>query len=76
MPNPERIYIYKLCVVHSSKSKTIPGSTPEYIIIYLSITKGLCALFSHLDYFFIALFADFKLIITFAIIYVHHFIHI
>jgi Sec7-like guanine-nucleotide exchange factor len=47
-----------------SKSKTIPGSTPVYIVIYISIAKGLCALITHIDYFFLALFDDFKLIIS------------
>jgi len=59
----ERMCINKHCTVHCNKFKSIHGSTPVYIIIYLSIIKGLCALISHIDYFFIALFDDFKLII-------------
>jgi hypothetical protein len=59
----ERMCINKHCTVHCNKSKSIHGSTPVYIIIYLRIIKGLCALILHIDYFFIALFDDFKLII-------------
>ena len=46
------------------------------MIIYLSITKGLCALITQMNYLFIALFDDFKLNIIIVIVYVHHFTHI
>jgi hypothetical protein len=39
------------CVFHCSKSKTIHGGTPVQTIMYISITKGLCALITHIDYF-------------------------
>ena len=58
------MYVNTHSVFHCSKSKTIYGSTPVQIIIHLSITKGLCTLITHIDYFFIALFDDFKLIIS------------
>jgi hypothetical protein len=34
-----------------SKSKTIHGSKPVQTILYISITKGLCTLITHIDYF-------------------------
>ena len=47
---PERMHVNKHCVFHCSKSKTIHGSTPVQIIIYLSVTKGLCTLITQIDY--------------------------
>jgi hypothetical protein len=46
----------KHCVFHCSKAKTIHGSTPVQIIIYLSFTKGLCTLITHVD--------DFNLVVS------------
>jgi hypothetical protein len=48
---PERMYVNKHCVFYCSKSKTIHGGTPVKIIMYISITKGLCTLITHIDYF-------------------------
>jgi len=45
------------------------------MIIYLSITKGVCALITLMNYLFIALFDDFKLNIIIVIVYVQHVIH-
>jgi hypothetical protein len=45
------MYVNKHCVFHCSKSKTIHGSASVQIIIYLSITKGLCTLLTHINYF-------------------------
>jgi hypothetical protein len=38
-------------VFYCSKSKTIHGGTPVQTIMYISITKGLCTLITHIDYF-------------------------
>ena len=57
------MYLNKHCNFYCNKSKTIHGNMLVQIIIYLSIIKGLCA-FLHIDYFFIALLDDFKLIIN------------
>jgi hypothetical protein len=46
---PELMYVNKHCVFHCSKSKAIHGSTPVQIIIYLSITKGLCTLITQMN---------------------------
>ena len=45
------MYVNKHCVFHCIKSKTIHGSTPVQTIMYISITKGLCALIKHIDSF-------------------------
>jgi hypothetical protein len=37
---------------HTVKSKSMHGRTPVQSIIYLSITKGLCTLITHIDYFY------------------------
>jgi hypothetical protein len=50
-PEPERIYVNNHCVFHCSKSKTIHGSTPVQTIMYISITKGLCTLITHINMF-------------------------
>ena len=53
----------RIVFFYCSKSKTIHGSTPVQIIIYLSMAKGLCTLMTH-RLLCIALFDDFKLIIS------------
>ena len=58
------MYVDKHCVFYCSKSKTIHGGTPVQNIMYISTTNGLCTLITHIDYFFIALFDDFNLIIS------------
>ena len=45
------VRINKHCVFYCSKSKTIHGGTPVQIIVYISITEGLCTLITHIDYF-------------------------
>jgi hypothetical protein len=45
------MYLNKHCIFHCSKSKTIHGGTSVQTIIYISITKGLCTLNTHIDYF-------------------------
>jgi hypothetical protein len=52
LTEPERMYVNKHCVFHCSKSKTIHGGTPVQTIMYISITKGLCTLITHINYFF------------------------
>jgi hypothetical protein len=47
----ERMYVNKQCVFYCSKSKTIHGGTPVQTIMYISITKGLCTLITHISYF-------------------------
>ena len=47
----ERMYVNKHRVFYCSKSKTIHGGTPVQTIMYISITKGLCTLITHIDYF-------------------------
>jgi hypothetical protein len=42
------VRINKHCGFYCSKSKTIHGGTPVQIIVYISITKGLCTLITHL----------------------------
>jgi hypothetical protein len=44
--------VNKHCVFHCSKSKTIHGGTPVQNIMYMSITKGVCTLITHINYFF------------------------
>jgi hypothetical protein len=73
---PERMYVNKHCIFHCSKSKTIPGSTPVQSIIYLSITKGLCTLIAHIDYFLKFYLMISISLLAFVIVYVHHFTHI
>ena len=51
LAEPERMYVNKHCFFHCSKSKTIHGGTPVQTIMYISITKGLCTLITHIDYF-------------------------
>jgi hypothetical protein len=41
LTKPERMSVYKHCVFHCSNSKSIHGSTPVQILIYLSITSQL-----------------------------------
>ena len=48
---PERMYVNKHCVFYCSKPKTIHGGTPVQTIMYISITKGLYTLITHIDYF-------------------------
>jgi hypothetical protein len=46
------------------------------MIIYLRITKGLCALITHIDYF-VSLYLMISIsLLAFVIVYLHHFIHI
>jgi hypothetical protein len=44
-------YVNKQCVFYCGKSKTIHGGTPVQTIMYISITKGLCTLITHINYF-------------------------
>jgi hypothetical protein len=44
------MYVNKHCVFYCSKFKTIHGGTPVQIIMYISITKGLCTLITHINY--------------------------
>jgi hypothetical protein len=46
------MYVNKHCAFHCSKSKTMHGGTPVQTIMYISITKGLCTLITHIDYFY------------------------
>ena len=46
------MYVNKHRVFHCSKSKAIHGGTPVQTIMYISITKGLCTLIAHIDYFY------------------------
>ena len=48
---PARMYVNKHCVFYCNKSKAIHGGTPVQTIMYISITKGLCTLITHIDYF-------------------------
>ena len=45
------MYVNKQCDFYCSKSKTIHGGTPVQTIMYISITKGLCTLITHINYF-------------------------
>ena len=45
------MYVNKHLFFYCSKSKTYHGGTPVQIIMYISITKGLCTLITHIDYF-------------------------
>jgi hypothetical protein len=57
--NNDKSLFFQFCTLTKSSllkynlwdSKTIHGSAPVQIIIYLSITKGLCTLLTHIDYF-------------------------
>jgi hypothetical protein len=70
------MYVNKHCVFHRSKSKTIHGSAPVQIIIYLSNTKGVSTLLTHIDYF-LQLYLTISIsLLAFVIVYAHHFIHI
>jgi hypothetical protein len=57
LTEPERMYVNKHCVFYCGKSKTIHGGTPVQTIMYISITKGLCTLITHIDYFLELAFA-------------------
>jgi hypothetical protein len=72
----ERIYASKHCVFHCSKSKTIHGGTPVQTIMYISSTKGLCTLITHIDYLLYLYLMISISLLAFFIVYVHHFIHI
>jgi hypothetical protein len=52
------MYVNKHCVFYCSKSKTIHGGTPVQTIMYINITKGLCTLITHLDYFLVLLYLE------------------
>jgi hypothetical protein len=43
------MYVNKHRVFYCSKSKTSHGGTPVQIIMYISITKGLCTLITHIE---------------------------
>jgi hypothetical protein len=45
------MYVNKHCVFYCSKSNTIHGGTPVQTIMYISITKGVYTLITHIDYF-------------------------
>ena len=76
LTEPERMNVNKHCVFQSSKSKTIHGGTSVRTIMYISITKGLCTLITHLHYF-LQLYLKIPIsLLAFFIVYVHHFIYI
>ena len=70
LTEPERMNVNKHRVFYCSKSKTIHGG------MYISITKGLCTLITHIDYFLQLYLMISISLLAFFIVYVHHFIYI
>ena len=70
------MYVNKHCVFYCSKSKTIHGGTPVQTIMYISVTKGLGTLITHINYFLYLYLMISISLLPFFIVYVHHFIYI